>query len=280
MYRFSNICQLCHCISTCAETRFSDAKYKAVGAFIFLRFFCPAIVSPESTGYHDTISPVLYRGLLLAGKISQNLANNVLFGDKEAYMIPLNDFLTRNIYRVTRFLREISQEPNNDNLVMDAECEFEKGSMKSSDYSSLHHVLLENTQTMAQRLYTKDIPYATDEGDRIVDRVILSEMILRGQYECMSNLLAYLGNPPGMSRKEGESDFCLSGRPLNFASQKYIDFMRRNSERYIDDILAQRIVYQEGRSRASRPVLYLIFRRIKVHETDFESLLYMVLRVR
>jgi hypothetical protein len=38
----------------------------------------------------------------------QNLANNVLFGAKEPYMFPLNDFLTQNIYRVTTFLREIS----------------------------------------------------------------------------------------------------------------------------------------------------------------------------
>jgi hypothetical protein len=38
----------------------------------------------------------------------QNLANNVLFGAKESYMFPLNDFLTQNIYDVTTFLREIS----------------------------------------------------------------------------------------------------------------------------------------------------------------------------
>ena len=48
------------------------------------------------------------RGLLLIAKVIQNLANNVLFGAKEPYMFPLNDFLTQNIYRVTTFLREIS----------------------------------------------------------------------------------------------------------------------------------------------------------------------------
>lgn len=48
------------------------------------------------------------RGLLLIAKVIQNLANNVLFGAKEPFMFPLNDFLTQNIYRVTTFLREIS----------------------------------------------------------------------------------------------------------------------------------------------------------------------------
>ncbi|KAI9256454.1 hypothetical protein BDA99DRAFT_539525 [Phascolomyces articulosus] len=272
------ILQLCHCISICAESRFPEAKYKAVGAFIFLRFFCPAIVSPESTSFRGKISPTLYRGLLLAGKIAQNLANNVLFGDKEAYMIPLNDFLTRNIYRVTRFLREISKDPRNNNYVEDLEGEFESISMSSSDYSLLHHVLIDNIQAMAQQLYKKNVPYAYQDGGKTVDRAILSEMILRGQYECVSNLLAHLGSPPDDMARKKASDFCLRGRPLNFANQSYIDFMRRNSERYIDDILAKKIVYEAGRSRAGRPVLYFIFRRIQIHETDFESLMYMALR--
>lgn len=90
-------------------TRFPDAKFTAVGAFIFLRFFCPAIVAPDVEGLTSTTpSKEMRRGLLLIAKIIQNLANNVLFGAKESYMFPLNDFLTQNIYRVTTFLREIS----------------------------------------------------------------------------------------------------------------------------------------------------------------------------
>lgn len=89
--------------------RFPDAKYTAVGAFIFLRFFCPAIVAPEVEGLVSTApSKEMRRGLTLVAKIIQNLANNVLFGAKEPYMFPLNDFLTHEIYRVTTFLREIS----------------------------------------------------------------------------------------------------------------------------------------------------------------------------
>lgn len=90
-------------------TRFPDAKFTAVGAFIFLRFFCPAIVAPDVEGLISTApSKEMRRGLLLIAKIIQNLANNVLFGAKESYMFPLNDFLTQNIYEVTAFLRTIS----------------------------------------------------------------------------------------------------------------------------------------------------------------------------
>ena len=96
-------------ISTAVMPRFQEAKYTAVGAFIFLRFFCPAIVAPESEKLvNEPPSKEMRRGLLLIAKVIQNLANNVLFGAKEPYMYPLNDFLTQNIYKVTTFLREIS----------------------------------------------------------------------------------------------------------------------------------------------------------------------------
>ncbi len=89
--------------------KFPGAKYTAVGAFIFLRFFCPAIVAPEVEGLVSTPpSKEMRRGLMLIAKVIQNLANNVLFGAKEPYMFPLIDFLTNNIYKVTTFLREIS----------------------------------------------------------------------------------------------------------------------------------------------------------------------------
>lgn len=89
--------------------RFPNAKYTAVGAFIFLRFFCPAIVAPEAEGLVATPpSKEMRRGLLLIAKVIQSLANNVLFGTKEPYMFPLNQFLVENIQYVTSFLREIS----------------------------------------------------------------------------------------------------------------------------------------------------------------------------
>lgn len=50
---------------------------------------------------------VIRRGLMLVAKIIQNLANNIFFG-KEAHMIILNDFLSENIFNVTKFLSELN----------------------------------------------------------------------------------------------------------------------------------------------------------------------------
>jgi neurofibromin 1 len=96
-------------ISEAVHPRFPNAKYTAVGAFMFLRFFCPAIVAPEAEGL-VSVAPTkeMRRGLLLIAKIIQNLANNILFGTKEPYMFPLNPFLVQNIHLVIGFLREVS----------------------------------------------------------------------------------------------------------------------------------------------------------------------------
>lgn len=100
---------ICNIITSTVTSKFPEAKFTAVGAFIFLRFFCPAIVAPDSEGLIPAIpTKEMRRGLLLIAKVIQNLANNVLFGAKEPYMYPLNDFLTTNIVRITKFLREIS----------------------------------------------------------------------------------------------------------------------------------------------------------------------------
>jgi hypothetical protein len=86
-----------------------EAKFAALGAFIFLRFISPAIVSPDIV---DVELPkenreTVRKGLKVIAKIIQHLANNVFFG-KEAHMTSLNKFLEENIVNVTRFLSELN----------------------------------------------------------------------------------------------------------------------------------------------------------------------------
>lgn len=91
------------------EDRFPDSRHSAVGSLIFLRFFCPAIVNPESLDLH--VPPEVRevrRALLLITKVIQNLANNVVFGNKEPHMKVLNSFLGDNIRQVTKFLSDVA----------------------------------------------------------------------------------------------------------------------------------------------------------------------------
>ncbi|KAJ2855048.1 Ras GTPase activating protein ira2 [Coemansia erecta] len=111
---------LCNLIYRIVITRFPDAGYNAIGGFIFLRFLCPAIVAPDSHGICGPITnPEVRRGLLLCTKITHNLANDIMFGNKETYMVPLNKFISENRTRTMNFLSEIAE------LAEDAESIFE-----------------------------------------------------------------------------------------------------------------------------------------------------------
>lgn len=85
---------LCARVVQASVHRFPDSKLASAGGFLFLRFICPALMTPKARGVLKADpTPVTQRGLLLISKLLQNLANNVEF-KKEPYMLPLNSFVT------------------------------------------------------------------------------------------------------------------------------------------------------------------------------------------
>jgi len=93
------------------EKKFEKSGIQSLAGFIFLRFICPAIISPTGSNIVEgtEISADAQRHLILIAKMVQNIANGLLFGQKEPYMLPLNDFVESNIERVKIFLHELSQ---------------------------------------------------------------------------------------------------------------------------------------------------------------------------
>lgn len=102
------------------ESVFSNSGLKAIGAFLFLRFLCPALIAPEGfeliqgKGHPclfwflkifflllGTPSPETRRALCLIAKVLQNLANVHEF--KEPYMLEFNSFIQTNSSRLNEF---------------------------------------------------------------------------------------------------------------------------------------------------------------------------------
>jgi len=90
-----------------------DLDYKAVSAFLFLRFICPALAAPHTYGLLPTPpSDSCQRQLVLLSKVLQNLANGTRFGRKEDYMAKMNDFIDSNIITLQKFYDSM-QAPRN-----------------------------------------------------------------------------------------------------------------------------------------------------------------------
>ncbi|KFY41869.1 hypothetical protein V494_02738, partial [Pseudogymnoascus sp. VKM F-4513 (FW-928)] len=108
--------QILKYVRTVAEDRYGNflrtAPYTSVSGFLFLRFFCPSLLNPKLFGLlRDHPHPRAQRTLTLIAKSLQVLANLSTFGQKEAWMEPMNRFLAANRQTVKAFIDNICSIP-------------------------------------------------------------------------------------------------------------------------------------------------------------------------
>ncbi|KAL8729190.1 MAG: hypothetical protein Q9166_004929 [cf. Caloplaca sp. 2 TL-2023] len=99
-------------IAACAEDRYGDflrtITYSSVSGFLFLRFFCPALLNPHLFGLlKDHPRPQAQRTLTLISKTLNTLANIGTFGSKEPWMEPMNGFLNTHRQEFKTFVDTI-----------------------------------------------------------------------------------------------------------------------------------------------------------------------------
>lgn len=109
--------QIMKFIRAVTEDRYGDflrtTAYTSVSGFLFLRFFCPALLNPKLFGLlRDHPQPKAQRTFTLIAKSLQALANLSHFGQKESWMEPMNKFLYAHRQGVKDFLDTICDIPS------------------------------------------------------------------------------------------------------------------------------------------------------------------------
>jgi hypothetical protein len=86
-----------------------NTRYTCISAFIFLRFFVPAVLNPRLFSLvSNTPDPNSQRTLTLVAKSLQGLANFSSFGQKEPWMQPMNAFVSDCSEGLVDFLEYVS----------------------------------------------------------------------------------------------------------------------------------------------------------------------------
>lgn len=130
--------------------RFPDSRHTSVGGFIFLRFFCPVILSPDANGLVESsaLNSDSRRALILLSKVLQNLANGIFFGTKESYMNEMNKFITENLVECRNFLDELAVVPE----VCDYSPLATVEEARSKQLPSIHKLLIKNLEKISKSL--------------------------------------------------------------------------------------------------------------------------------
>jgi hypothetical protein len=251
--------EICAHIAKSVNEVWPEAKFAALGAFIFLRFISPAVVAPELVDIQIPRDDgfIIRRGLMVIAKIIQNLANNILFG-KEQYMTYLNDFLTKNIVNVTRFLSEVTKPssiPSDDD-----HDEWLGTSYDDTDSIVLHRFFDKHADKIGKELLSLSKP--STDGDT-------SAISGKRAWDALCAALVDLKSPLEVPRL---SPFHRSEH------REYNDLMNRCSHRSTDPV--RELFLETPPTPKNQPAIFVLcVSKINVEALDIELLMFHIFRV-
>jgi neurofibromin 1 len=263
-------------ISKISEQKFPGHGRLAVGGLIFLRLICPAIISPEQSGIVESSSQIdknYRRGLLLSTKIMQNLANNVLFGNKEEFMVRFNDILNEYRAPFDIFL---------DNLSVNTDVPDDQASI--SNYTDgdciignayLHFYIVENLPKLESIPLYKVAEFfvPTNQSAPKSFEKNFVQYLWKEQLEKIHLIMNSLGPAPNVDAVKKKYSDKYSGRKASSAIPNISNVLAEASR----NLKKKKVLYVAKECVDRTPVFYYNSGHVNLLQIDPNSLLYLLI---
>lgn len=249
---------ICSEIYSCIKEKFEDTAIIAVGSFIFLRFFCPAIVSPESTFDMPSIDSKVKRSLMQLVRVIQYIANGTLntlkipgLQNKTEELNVLND-------KVVEFLKKLAVAKTHEKYP------FHKMTRKpSTSLRYLHKFLYTYHMSIHQRYILSGLNSSGELTKRI------------GIWRQIDTALLKLGAPKSYISLQGTNSYKVVDLATNISNSMYADFMAKLSAKNIEMAfecpVVQSAVFNDG-----TPVVVVNFRHLRDIGYDIPTFVYLI----
>lgn len=253
---------VCSQIYQSVSTKFEDSALIAVGSFIFLRFICPAIVSPQQYFKIPVENSKTKRSLMQLVKILQNMANGTLITIKWPGLIDDSEILSNFNTRIKDFLTRIS-------TVELTSYPFQKGSCEKP---------IAELRYLHKFIYTYFAPIRMNFllGKSAFSVKTLHERVKK--FKSFDLVVMKLGQPKASVRLQLASNFkAFDSSNGDGEELKFNDFMTKLSLKYADTPsdavnLIQSSIFKDG-----TPVIVVNLRRLKFRPDDINYLVYKLL---
>lgn len=253
---------ICAQIYRAIEHKFGEAVLIAVGLFMFLRFFCPAIVSPETSFDMSAISPKVKRSLMQIVKVIQYMANGSLANLKWAKLANRMDVMDALNQQIYGFLQKIAF------LATDNSYPFLTLTRKpGSSLRYLHKFFYTYFPTIRVRYLTaQKVISSTDLHAKIV------------QWRHIDTTFETFGAPKFSISLQGTKSLKVNEAAANMGTLQFAEFMAKmsakNIEMSVDAPVVHISVYHDG-----TPMVVANFRHIREIGYDINTFVYMLFDV-
>ncbi|EAZ62896.2 Ras GTPase activating protein RasGAP/neurofibromin [Scheffersomyces stipitis CBS 6054] len=243
---------ICAEVYRCVQKKFEDAALIAVGSFVFLRFLCPAIISPEAFFGINVTNPKVKRTLMQLVKVLQNTANGSLGLLKWPGLSSEVNELNNAQKKIFEFLKHVATQKVN-----------------GYPFQPLETKPVAEMKYLCKFIYT----YFTSIKTKYLTGKINGSLHHKvSSFRVFDKIVKELGHPKPSVQLQITSPF-KNYDPNNSANNQYNDFMTKMSMNQVDRPTDYPVIHISIFGDGT-PVVTVNFKYLKSVENDVYLLVY------